>query len=270
MHTLTRTIGRGASRLTRLGFVPGIVAATLLVVGAGAQDPQDPVAATRATLEKWVEARGLVSKEKRDWTLGKETLRDRIDVQTREIVTLKKRIAEAEASIAAADKKHEELAAEAALRKATEGKLLEQVVALEKRTLDLLPRLPEPLLEKIKPVSQLLPTTPAESKQRLDERYRNVLYVCKQIHKWNREITMTSEVRTLPNGSSVEVTVVYVGIGQGYYAGAKGTVAGTGTATATGWVWTPANDLAADITAAIAILKNEDVARFVRLPVQIL
>jgi hypothetical protein len=238
---------------------------------AAAQQPTDPdVGATRAALEKWVETSRLISKERKDWQLGQETLRDRIGLLRREIGAMQQRIVDAEASIAEADRKRGELVVEDEQRKTTEAQLLQRVGQLEQSVLELLPRLPAPLREQIEPVSQLLPKRPEDAKQRLDERYRNVLFVCKQIHKWNREITLKSEVRPMPDGTSVEVAVMYVGIGQGYYTGGGGKVAGTGTATATGWVWTPANELAADIAAAIAILKNEKVAAFVRLPVQIL
>jgi septal ring factor EnvC (AmiA/AmiB activator) len=246
--------------------------ALLLLRGAAvAQEATGPdVDGTRAALANWAETSRLLSKEKQDWQLGKETLRDRIDLLRREIATMQKRITDAEASIDTTDKKRGELAAEDEHRKVTEKMLQERVQQLERSTLDLLPRLPEPLREQVKPVSQLIPTRPEEVKTRLDERYRNVLYVCKQVHKWNREITLKSEVHTQPNGTSVEVAVMYVGIGQGYYASGDGKVAGAGTATAAGWVWTPNNELATDIALAIAILKNEKVAQFVRLPVQIL
>ena len=228
------------------------------------------VDAARATLEKWVEARQLLSKEKKEWELGKETLRDRIDVLRRESAAMQKRIDDAETSIAEADKKRGELTAEDEQRKTSEAQLLQRVGQLERTLLELLPRLPDPLRQQIAPVSQMVPFEPAQTKLRPDERLRNVLFIGKQIHKWNREITLKSEVRTQLDGSSVEVTVIYVGIGQGYYASGDGKVAGTGTATATGWVWTPNNNLAPEVAAAIAILKNEKVAAFVRLPVQIL
>ncbi|MBL9077490.1 MAG: DUF3450 family protein [Planctomycetes bacterium] len=245
--------------------------ALLLASLAAAQQAAGPdVATVRTALEKWAETSRLISQEKKDWQLGQATLRDRIDLLRREITTMQKRIGDAETSITATEAQRTALAAEDAQRKAVEAQLRERVVQLEASVRELLPRLPEPLREQVRPVSQLIPDKPDETRQRLDERYRNVLFVCKQIHKWNREITLKSEVRTLADGSSVEVAVMYVGIGQAYYSGGNGKVAGTGTATATGWVWTPANELAAPIADAIAILKNEKVAAFVRLPVQIL
>ncbi|MBL8749820.1 MAG: DUF3450 family protein [Planctomycetes bacterium] len=228
------------------------------------------VGAARTTLEKWVEVRGLLSKERRDWDLAKETLKDRIDVQRREIASLRQRIADAEKNIGAADTKFGELAGELERRKTTETKLSEHIVALEKRVLDLLPRLPEPLREKIRPVSQLIPERAEDAKLRLDERFRNVLFVCKQVHQWNREVTVRSEVRPLPDGTSVEVTVVYLGIGQAFYSGSKGRLAGVGVPGANGWSWTPANELAPEVALVVAMLAGEKVAAYVRLPVQIL
>lgn len=249
----------------------GLVSVLLAALSAGATAQQGAdVSATRTALEKWGETRRLISEEKRDWQLGKETLRDRIELLQREIASMRTRIAENEQNIRKAEEQRAELADKEAAGKLVEDRLRERVVQLERSVLELLPRLPEPLRDEVRPISQLIPENPEETKQRLDERYRNVLFVCKKVHKWNREITLKSEVRTMPDGSSVEVAVMYVGIGQAYYAGANGKVAGTGTATPNGWVWSPANELAAEIAAAIAILKNEKVAAFVRLPVQIL
>jgi hypothetical protein len=89
------------------------------------------------------------------------------------------------------------------------------------------------------------------------------------VNKFNREITVTSEVRTLADGNVAEVTALYIGLGQVYYVGANGTVAGVGRPSQNGWKWEPANDTADRISDAIAILKNEKVADFVPLPVKV-
>lgn len=245
------------------------LAAALATVTLPAQEVADAVASTRLATEKWLEACNLVSKEKRDWAQAKESLLARTDVVRREIVALQKRIAEAEASIAAADKKRLELVAENDKQKATAAKLEEQVVALEQRVLQLLKHVPEPLRERVKPLSQLIPQKGETSRSQVDQRYMAVIGVLSEIHKWNREITVTSEVRALPDGSSVEVAVLYVGIGQAYYAGGNGKVGGTGVSTADGWAWRPANELAPAIAKAIAVFKNEQPAAFVQLPAQV-
>lgn len=247
-----------------------LLAALAAATALPAQEATDAVATTRTTVEKWVETRSLVSKEIRDWALGKESLTARLGVVQREIESLQKRIVTTEAGIADGDKKRAELLAENEVRKASAAQLEQRIATLEARLVAMLPRLPEPLRDRVKPLSQRLPRAGEASKQSLGERWQNVVGVLNEVDKWNREITVTSEVRQLGEGQSVEVAVLYVGVSQGFYATGNGKIAGFGTSTAEGWQWKPANELAPDVLRAIAIFKSEQVAAFVRLPVQVL
>lgn len=244
----------------------------LLALVAGAR-PDARVAEgvddTRAALEKWVETRRIVSQERRDWALGKELLQDRIGLVQSETDSLRSKIDDARESIADADRKRADLVAENERFASTSGALTEVVTALEERTRELLPRLPEPIRERIKPLSQRLPDPAVETKASLSERFQNVVGVLNEIDKFQREITVTSEVRALPDGTSAEVTALYVGVGHGYYVGADGRTAGVGTASADGWTWSSDDAVAAEIAAAVSIFKNEEGARFVQLPVRI-
>lgn len=246
-----------------------LLAAAAFAVALPAQESTDAVASTRATVEKWVETRNLVSKEQRDWVLGKETLTARMEVVRREIDKLKVSIAAAEAQVVEADKKRAALLAENEQRKASGDKLVTRIAALEARLLTQLPRLPEPLRDKLKPLTQRLPKAGEETKQSLAERWQNVVGVLNELDKWQREIVVTSELRQLGDGQSVEVAVIYLGLGQAFYASSNGKVAGFGHPTADGWQWKQANELAADVLRTIAVYKNEQVAAFVRLPVQV-
>lgn len=224
---------------------------------------------TRTALEKWVETQRVISQERRDWQLGREILDERIELVQREIDSLHKKISDAEESIAEADKKRAEMIEEnEKLRKASEL-LVGILVSLEENTEQLVKRLPDPIRERIKPLSQRLPEEKGKSKLSIAERFQNVVGILNEIDKFNREISVTSEVRTLPDGRSVEVTALYIGIGQAYYASGNGDIAGIGTATKDGWVWKQANEAAPQIADAIAIHKNEKSASFVQLPVTI-
>ena len=244
---------------------------------AAPEEEADPVEITRVAIEQWVETRRVIAKEKRDWALGQEMLNDRIRIVSNEIDKLEGRITEAEKSITDADKKKVDLDAENERLKEAAASLDETVLALEKGTLALLVRLPDPIRERVKPLSQRIPDPNVKEgeqkktvrEQSLGARFQNIVGVLNEIDKFNREITMTSEVRTLADGSTAEVTALYVGIGQGYYVSANGEAAGVGSSSADGWVWTPANESAAEIAKAIAILKNEQIAEFVRLPISV-
>jgi hypothetical protein len=248
-----------------------MIAAILLFSSHAWSDDEkgNKVENARSILEKWVETRRIISKEKRDWALGREMLNERIELVKREIETLRTRIGDAEESIAEADKKRTELIEENEKLKEVAAALNRTVNTLEGRTGELLKRLPDPIRERVKPLSQRIPDQPDETKLSLGERFQNIVGILNEVNKFNREITVTSEVRTLRDGTTAEVTALYVGISQGYYVSADGKAAGVGTASAEEWMWNPANEAAPEIAKAIAILKNEKVAEFVRLPIRI-
>lgn len=241
----------------------------LLTSGAVAADAGNGVDGVRAALEKWVETRKVISQEQRDWKLGQEMLNERIDLVQREIDALKAKIADTQQSISDADKKRAGLIAENDKLKEAAAGLAESMVALELRTRTLLKNLPDPIRERVKPLSQRLPENTGDTKLSFSERFQNIVGILNEVNKFNREVTVTSEVRTLPDGSSAEVTALYVGVGQAYYTSTDGKYAGTGTSSADGWIWTPENRIAPQVAEAIAILKNEKVAAFVQLPVEI-
>ncbi|MFO1055143.1 MAG: DUF3450 family protein [Planctomycetota bacterium] len=269
----------GRSRRPAAGFV--VLPAVLAVICAAghAQDKQDTstdkpaisVEETRASLEKWVDLRRTISQEKRDWAVGKELLVDRSELVKREIETLRKKIADAEASLAEADRKKSELTV-------TRDHLRDGAAALdtalrpaEKRTLELLKAVPEKLSGggNLRAFSQRIPTEDGPSKLSLGERYQNLIAVLNSVNAFEHGITKESEVRMLADGTNAEVTVVYLGLGQAFYVNSKGDGAGVGSVAADKWVWKARNDAAAQVASVVAVLKNEKPAEFVRVPVEI-
>jgi hypothetical protein len=238
-------------------------------MGAAESVPGDPIDAVRGSLEKWVETRKVISREKQDWTLAREMLQERIGLVQREINSLREKTAAAEKGISDTHKQlAEDMEENEKLKQA--GDTLKGIVAtFEAQTAALVPQLPEPLRERIKPLTQRLPEKPDETKLSLAQRFQNVIGILNEINKFNREITVKSELLTLSDGTVAEVTALYVGLGQAYYSGAKGTVAGIGRPGKDGWVWIPANEAAGPISDAIAILNSEKGAAFLPLPFEI-
>lgn len=224
------------------------------------------IEATRDTLEKWVETRRLLSEEKRDWALAKDMLTSRAEILRGEVTEVDGRITEAEKSITDADRKAADLVAKNDALKLASSELAAMAATLESRTKDLVKRLPDPIREKLRPLTQRLPEDPTKSELPLSTRFQNVVGIVNEVNKFNRELTVTSEVRKLADGSSAEVTAVYLGLAQGYYVGGGGKLAGVGGATENGWTWTAANEYAPQIAKVVAILKNESPAEFVPVP----
>jgi hypothetical protein len=237
--------------------------------GDDEQDTAAQVEDAKDVLERWVETRRVISQEKRDWALGKEVLEDRIELVQGEIEALRGRISDAQASLAEADEKRADLVAQNERLTAASATLAELLAGFESRTLALLERLPDPIRERVKPLSQRIPEAGAETEQSLSQRFQNVVGILNEVDKFNRDITVTSEVRPLGDGTTAEVTAIYAGLGQGWYVSTNGAAAGIGRSGPDGWQWTPANDAAPRIAEAIAILENEKVAAFVQLPVRL-
>jgi hypothetical protein len=247
-----------------------VIVLTAAALGWAAEpSARESIDNVRAAMEKWVETRRVISKERQEWALGREILNERIELVQRQIASLREEMGKAEESISEADKKRVELVKENDELKNAAETLAGIVAQLEVRTLALVKRLPDPIRDRIKPLTQRLPADPAETKLSLAMRFQNVIGILNEVNKFNRAIEMTSEVRTLDDGTVAEVTALYIGLGQAYYTGANGTLAGVGRPSEDGWRWEPANDAATGIAEAVAILKNEKGASFVPLPVKV-
>lgn len=255
----------GNLKILKLSFVVIIIAVPMLLA-------TEDIENTKVVLEKWVETQKVISQEKRDFEIAKEMLNQRVELVQREIDNLRDKIAEAEKSIDEADKKRAEMLKENDKLKQASDSLDSDLASLESRTKTLITQLPQPIVEKIKPLSQVLPQSPEKAKEAkltTSQRFQNVIGILNEVDKFNRDITVTSEVRELEDGSSVEVTALYVGISQAYFANANGTIAGVGSSTADGWIWKTDKSSAQTIYDAISIMKNEKQPSFVQVPVDI-
>ncbi|MCF7954822.1 MAG: DUF3450 domain-containing protein [Phycisphaerae bacterium] len=231
-----------------------------------ADDNTDKIETTKVALEKYIETQRLISKERLDLKLSREMLNERISLIKDQIKEYREKIAKAQDKITEADKEKGKLSKqEDEFKKSSET--LEGVVAkLEDRTKSLLNRLPEPIRDRVKPLSQSMPDGTGKNEQAVLQRFQNVAGILNEINKFNGEITVAVEMRP---ETSVEVSALYIGIGQAYYANTEGTVAGIGVATLDGIEWEPANEYASQILDVIKILENKKVASFVQLPVKV-
>jgi chromosome segregation ATPase len=232
-----------------------------------ADEPE--IGEVRAKLEQWVETRRIISKEQREWELAREMLTGRIDVVQREIESLREKIEETKQDIAQAEQTRSELQSRNERLKAASAALEQTLADLESGVRRLVARLPDSVLEEIRQLTQQLPEEGEEADQPMSNRFGYVLGILQQVNKFHSEVRTTSEIRRLAEGRSAEVTTVYLGLGQAYYVGTNGQVAGLGTASAEAWVWEAADSAAEEVAAAVAILDGEQVARFVRVPLEV-
>jgi hypothetical protein len=244
------------------GLFPALCGFAQSADGTGEPDLRD-------TLSKWVETKRLISQEQQEWRVGRELLTERQVLIQREIDSLRERTAQARNDSTEADKKAAELKAQNTELQAATAGMGVTITELESSVKALLARSPAPIVERVKPLSQRIPANPANTKLALSERFQNIIGILNEMNKFSREITVVSEVRELPDRSSAEVSVMYMGLAQAYYCNVKSGLAGIGRPAADGWKWEVRNDCAQAIADALAVYRNERPADYIPLPLDV-
>lgn len=108
-----------------------------------------------------------------------------------------------------------------------------------------------------------------EKKLPLALRFQNVLGVLNRFNGFNGKIHDNYEDIKQADGTEISSTTLFFGLGRGYYVGADGAVAGVGYPGESGWVWEPNDEIGPDVQRAIAVLKNEQPAVFIGLPIEV-
>ncbi len=245
------------------------ISLAVCLCAAGQTWAQTKFAETRTTLEKWVETRQLISKERSDWATDKEDLQQSLNLYEKESALLAEQIAKLEATTTQADKERDRLIEENDALSAAATTIKTTVAQLEKRVLDLAKAFPPPLMERIEPLFKRIPTNPATARLSLGERMQNVIGILSEADKFNGNITVVTELKKNPEGQEVSVKTLYLGLGAAFFVDKSGQFAGVGVPTLDGWTWTPQNDLAQKISKTIYVYENAAEAVFVGMPVAI-
>jgi septal ring factor EnvC (AmiA/AmiB activator) len=241
-----------------------VAAGCLRSIGA-----ETPLAEARATLEKWVETRQLISKTRTDWQSDKEMLEQTISVMERELKTVDEQMSKQGTNSVQVDK--ERTQAEAQLKAANDSLAGAKNFAadFEVKLRQFAPRLPAPLHDIIKPLLARMPADSTNTKMLPPERMQVIVGVLNEIDKFNNAVAIFSEKQKTQSGEEVAVEAVYVGLGAAYFVNDAGTFAGTGTAGPHGWDWTIQPEIASSVREVIQIYRSERPARFISLPAAI-
>ena len=250
-----------------------IAALPLMLLGMASSRADSPAPAespesVRALLAKWSETQQILSKEREEWKQGKEVLISRIDLLKGEVAALEGKSSEASKGTQDIRRERQELLNQADRLKSSAEELAKLAGEMEGRIRTLQARLPDPLKEKIGPLYSRMPADSAHSASSPAERFQNIAGILNEINKFNGEITVTSEIRTLSDGKPAEVRVVYLGLGQAYFVGSQGQ-AGIGRPAAAGWEWKTDDTIAPRVQEVVEILQSKAKPEFVALPVDL-
>lgn len=243
-----------------------LLAATLLTT---ATTLPAEIAATKDTLQRWVETRQIISKEKADWQVEQSIFSDTVTLLQSELDRLNKELEEMEASASAADEERAKLNEEKEKLTAASSVVEAHIGDLEPQVKTVIKTLPEPLVEKIKPLIRRLPEDSDDTTLSLGERVQNIVGILSQTDKFNTSITQTSESREISEGKTVEVRTLYWGLATAYYVDATGQYAGIGYPTSDGWEWPRIDDAGESIKRLIDVYEGSEEIQFITVPARI-
>jgi hypothetical protein len=231
----------------------------------------NPVVSARDMIAKWVEVRETISREKKEWREGRGVLEGRIELLEQEVAQLQKKIDEDLKKIEGLDSKRAEVDKAVAQLDESSELLARELESLEADVARrLVKTLPDPLREKLVPLTQKIPDNPKDTPLTMAERYQNVIGVLNEVNKFNGLVSVVSEIRSAKGGAPKQVKTLYLGVGQGYFVSADGDFAGVGTPGEDGWAWEDARASSGSIKKAIAMLDSKQgAADFVPLPVKV-
>jgi hypothetical protein len=230
---------------------------------------QTPLNEARSTLDKWVETRQLISKTKIDWQSDKELLEQTIQLFERELKDVEDKMSKLDTNSAQVEKERTQAEASLASSNQAFDKAKQFATETEGKITQLVPKLPAPLQEVLRPLLARMPTNSVDTKMQATDRIQALVLISNELDKFNNAVSIFSEKRKNNKGEEVAVETVYVGLGAAYFVNEIGDFAGMGSPGQNGWEWTTKPELASPVREVIRIYRNEHPARFVALPVAI-
>lgn len=249
-------------------FLPVVMAVALSGPAVRAAEPA-ALTQARSTLEQWVQTRQLSARARNDWQADKESLDQTVLLYERELKAIDEQMAKVSTNNAQVAK---EMAEALALQKSSNETLdgaRQFATDFEARVKALVPKLPTPLQDILKPSLARLPADPANTKMLAAERVQVLVGVLNEFDKFNNAVNLFNEKRKNPQGEEVAVQTIYVGLGAAYFVNEAGDFAGTGAPGANSWEWTVKPEIAPSVKEVVKIYRNEKAARFVTLPATI-
>ena len=221
---------------------------------------------TRNIIQEWVETKQIISEEIANWSKEKELMENSKDLLSKEFKSLNSALDDLEASSSASDAERSSLNEQRDSLKSAAKVVSSSIGKLETKLKAIVPYLPEPLIEKIKPLVRRLPDNPKRTDSSLGQRVQNIVGILSQTDKFNTTITASSEARELENGSIVQVTTLYWGLGIGYYVDESGKYAGIRIPAKDNWEWKEIKGVGSEIKRLVDIYEGLGEIQFVNAP----
>jgi hypothetical protein len=245
-----------------------IVAMLAFANCAFAQNQQ--VDQAREKIQRWVETRQVISKERADWRVQKESLESNRELLGLELAELERRLSELEGNESAADTQRAALTEEKQSLDAATESVRQSVANLELQIRELAKMFPQPFTTLVDPLMRRIPEDPYRpGRMTLGERLPNIVGILQQAARFNSTIHLFRETVDY-QGRELQVDVLYWGMGIAYFVDAQNTYAGYKSPSRNGWQTVEMPEVASQIRLLVDMYQRRNPnIQFVDVPVSI-
>ena len=246
-----------------------IVAIIAIANGLFAQN-SERIAEAREGIQKWVETRQVISKERSDWTIQKDYLLSSKALLEEGLVGIQEKLDALANEESVADTKRAKLKEQKDALDAATGSVKAKIGTLEVQLRGIINYFPDVLKTQIEPLIRRIPEDPMNpGRMTISERLMNIVGIVQQANKFNGTPQLYPETVQF-SGEEIQVDVLYWGMGIAFFVDQKGQYAGYKYPTADGWKSMEMDGYAANIRELIDMYqrKNPEIL-FVEVPVAI-
>ena len=220
-------------------------------------------------LDKWVEAKTLISSEKRSWSEEKAFSEQLLGVLSEEQAGLTESLHAIQSALSGGDKERMALLADIEKLQATQAEFGNEIDRIAKQLLLIREQLPQVFKEDLAQDYERLAMHSGEASLTQGKIESAVMLAIKLQNIDNSFLSRTQVIEVDVSGERMEreVEILYVGLWRAYYVDPYERFSGVGFAYGQGWVWQEDNAIVGDVKQALKIFAGEVPPALIRLPV---
>ncbi len=232
---------------------------------AGARTAEIPE--LEAMVGRWLDTRAEITSERLAWQEQQQQLKQELELLETERTRLSAEVSAQQAAGTGQDRE-DDIAVEEAER--LQAALEATIPVIQRAEVDLRAwekRIPTGFRPELDALFAALPATDqAASHASLGERGQRVIALLAGLETIQAQIHVVAETLPAPDGTRRRVDSLYLGLARGFAVSPDNRWAAVGEAGPDGWTWAERTDLAASVRAAILMVRREEVAGLVALP----
>ena len=243
------------------------MAGLLAGLAVGARPAEIPE--LEAMVGRWLDTRSEITAERMAWQEQERQLKEELALLETERTRLAAEVAAHQAETTGRDREEGGAVEESERLQAALDATVPVLQRAESELRAWEKRVPAGLRPELEPLFAALPATEeAASRASLGERGQRVVALLAGLETIQARIHVAAETLPAPDGTRRRVDALYLGLARGFAVSADNRWAAVGEPGPDGWSWSERPDLAPSARAAIQMVRREEVAGLVPLPLR--